>query len=418
MNLNELLKLKARKNPDSLLKLLVATALVSFFAVVIVSSFSFFRIFSGFVIKNAENNSVQLCKVLIDQQKDLMFVTVPGKGTELGLHGTEMFDFDLSLRHYLVPFDIIKVKVYNTRKEIIFCTDPMLIGKVDEHNLHLKNALDGRVDSRMVKKEMAHDLDDEKLLDVDVVETYVPILSPDRKVLGSFEVYMNITSYREKIQKGAEVMTALLALALTGVFGLSYLLVRGGVDQLKEVQAQLEFIAITDALTGIYNRGYLMKRGEEEFERVLRRTGDQRTSLGCIMIDLDHFKMVNDTKGHIVGDGVLKGVAERLRKSVRPYDIVGRYGGEEFVVLLPDTAFGQSLAVAQRICELVRNELFEVDGVCLPVTISLGVAHFSADDRVLSDMIKRADEGLYKAKNDGRDRVAWVGHTGNHDAAM
>ncbi len=408
MNLNELLKIKTRNNPDSLLKLLVSAAVSSILVVVIVSGFSFYRIFSGFVIKNAENNSVQLCKVLIEQQKELMFVSGAGKKVELGLHGTEMLHFDLSLRNYLAPFSIIKVKVYNAEKEILYCTDPMLIGKVDEQNLRLRNALAGHVDAKMVTKELAHDLADEELLDVDVVETYVPIVSPDGRVLGSFEVYMNITPYREQIRRGVEVMTVLLAVVLTGVFGFSYILVRGGTEQLKEVELQLEIVATTDALTGVANRGFLMTRGEEEFERVRRSPEDHKKSLGCIMLDLDHFKRINDTKGHSAGDVVLKGVADRLRSSVRPYDIVGRYGGEEFVVLLPDTTFEQSLVVADRICEKVRNDPFEANGENIPVTVSLGVTDSGRAGSSLTDMIKLADEGLYKAKADGRNRVAWI----------
>lgn len=408
MNLNELLKIKVRNNPDSLLKLLVTAAVISIVVVVVVSGFSFYRIFSGFIIKNAENNSVQLCKVLIEQQKDLMFVSAPGKDMELGLHGTEMFNFDLSLRNYLAPFDIIKVKVYNTGKKIIYCTDPMLVGKVDENNQRLKNALAGKVDAKMVTKDNATDLADEELRDVDVVETYVPITSQDNRVMGSFEVYMNITTYRDQIRLGAVVMTTLLTMVLIVVFGFSYLLVRGGTVQLKEAQSLLETIAITDPLTGIHNRGYLMKRGEVELERVRRSIGEQGLSLGCIMLDLDHFKKVNDTRGHVAGDIVLKAVALRLRNSVRPYDVIGRYGGEEFVVLLPDTSFEQSLVVAERIAENIRSESIKAEGEQLQITASLGVSCYCEADSCLTDVIKRADEGMYKAKTEGRDRVAWV----------
>jgi diguanylate cyclase (GGDEF)-like protein len=174
----------------------------------------------------------------------------------------------------------------------------------------------------------------------------------------------------------------------------------------------LELAAITDPLTRIYNRGYLMRRGEEEFERVRRSTLVQGHAFSCIMLDLDHFKRVNDTKGHVAGDSVLKGVAERMRNSVRPYDVVGRYGGEEFMVLLPDTTIEQSLIVANRICESVRNAPFEAEGDFLPITVSVGVAEAGIDDRTLNEMIKRADAGLYKAKSDGRNRVVWIDHPG------
>ncbi|MEI6207181.1 MAG: GGDEF domain-containing protein [Desulfuromonadales bacterium] len=408
MNLSEILNIKARKNPDSLLKLLVTTAIASIFIIILVSGFSFHQVYSNFVIKNAENISVQVCNALIEQQKELLFIYVPGKERELRQYGTEMFKFDSRLRKNLAPFSIIKVKVYNADKQIVYCTDPKLIGKTDKNNLRLTKALTGKVDAKMVTKELAHDLADEALLNVDVVETYVPIMSADKRILGSFEVYMNITPYNVQIRRGVVVMTVLLAVVLAGVFGFSYILIRGGTSQLKEVQSQLEIIAITDPLTGMHNRGFLMKRGEEELKRVQRSSGEQQKSLGCILLDLDHFKQVNDIKGHLTGDIVLKSVAQTLRSNVRNYDVIGRYGGEEFVILLPDTSFEQSLLAAEHIREKVRNELIEVAGERIPVTASLGVASSGGTDKSLTDIIRRADEGMYKAKAEGRDRVAWV----------
>jgi diguanylate cyclase (GGDEF)-like protein len=412
MNLNKLLNLKTRNNPDSLLNLLVGSAFISIVIIIILSSYGFYRVFSSFVIKSAEIDSVQLCRVLIEEQKELMFVKPAWKPFELGVQAANI-SFDLRLRQFLAPFNIIKVKIYNTDKRIVYSTDPQLIGKVDENNLRLKKALSGAVDAKMVTKDKASDLTDEPLRDVDVVETYMPILSPDNKILGSFEVYMNMTGYREQIRKGVVLASSLLSLVLGAVFGVSYLLIHGGTGQLKEAQSRLEEVAITDPLTGIHNRGYLMRRGEEEFERVRRYS----RPLGCIMLDLDHFKRVNDSRGHVAGDSVLSGVANRLRHSLRPYDIVGRYGGEEFMLLLPDTSFEQIVVVANRICELIRSAPFEVDEELVPVTISLGVSCYNKADRTLNDIIKRADEGLYKAKADGRNRVAWIYQPGASETA-
>src|SRR6185369_440242 len=285
MNLNELLNIKARKNPDSLLNLLVKAAFISIVVIVIMSSYGFYRMFSGFVIKSAEVKSVQLCRALIDEQKELLFDELPGKSIELGLHGSEILSFNSRLRRFLSPFNIIKVKIYNTEKRIVYSTDPQLIGKSDESNRRLKNALSGAVDAKMVTKDKASDLADEPLRDVDVVETYVPILSPDNRILGSFEVYMNMTDYRDQVRQGVVLVSSLLTLILGAVFGFSYLLIRGGTSQVREAQAQLELVAITDPLTGIHNRGYLMKRGEEEFERVQRSSRVQNCPLGCIMLD-------------------------------------------------------------------------------------------------------------------------------------
>ena len=410
MKVNEFLKIKVRNNPDSLLNLLIKTAIIAILIVVVMSSFSFYRLFSGFVIKHAENNSVQLCNLLIDREKDHIFVAAPGKDTELGLHGTEMFNFDFSVRDYLYPFSIVKVKIYNKARQIIYCTDPMLIGKVDEKNKRLINALAGNVDAKMVTKDKAVDLADEELRDIDVVETYVPIFGPDKKILGCFEVYINITGYREQIREGVVMMTSLLTIVLMAVFGFSYLLIRGGASQLKEAQDKLETMAATDALTAIDNRRRLLSRGEEEFGRIRRNRAKslRPANMGCIMIDIDHFKKVNDTCGHLAGDEVLKEVARRLSMSVRPYDVIGRYGGEEFVVMLPDTPVEQCLVVAERIRKNIRTEAIEAAGEKLFITASLGVTCSGGADASLTDVLKRADAAMYQAKADGRDRVAQI----------
>jgi diguanylate cyclase (GGDEF)-like protein len=410
MNLNEFLNIKARHNPVSLLDLLVRMAVISSVIVIVVSGFGFYRVFSGFVIKEAENSTIDLCSFLIEQQKHLIFVTPPGKNTEIGLHEAELKLFDANLRHYLEHFNIIKVKLYNTEKRIVYCTDPALIGKVDEKNQRLKRALAGNIDAQLVTKDNAVDLADEELRDVDVVETYVPIRGPNKTVIGSFELYLNITAYREQIREGTILATSFLSVVLIAVFGFSYLLIRGEAAQLKEAQNKLETMAATDVLTTLSNRGHLLSRGKEEFERLRRSRTDSPSSadMGCIMIDIDHFKKVNDTYGHLAGDAVLKEVARRLTTSVRPYDVVGRYGGEEFVVMLPDTSMEQCLIVAERIRENIRTETIEAEGNKLSITASLGVTRSRDTDANLSDVLKRADAAMYKAKFEGRDRVIQI----------
>jgi two-component system cell cycle response regulator len=205
-------------------------------------------------------------------------------------------------------------------------------------------------------------------------------------------------------------MTIIMALVLASVFGISYVLIRRGTVHLRQVQSKLEMLAITDVLTGIANRGHVMIRGEEEFARVVRnREKDPQSSeLCCIMLDIDHFKHVNDTWGHQAGDQVLREVALRLRRCVRPYDIIGRYGGEEFMVLMPDTTFDQGLVVAERIRTDIRSESICIGADEIRVSVSLGVSCSHENDRDLCDLIKKADQGLYKAKDGGRDRVEWI----------
>jgi len=401
---------QTKNDYDRLLRLLLITALISMAVIVLLSTCGFYRVFSRFVITHTENDSVRLCSVMIEQQKPLMFDAASGHTSELAIHRDDLKTLDRNLRKFLQPFGIVKIKIYDRHKQIIYCTDSKLIGRVDGTNTRLRNALSGNVDAKLETKEKVQDLAEEELLDVDVVETYVPIRSESGAVVGSFEVYVNVTHYRGLIRNGVIALTSLLVLVLAGVFGFAYLLILRGADHLKQAQSKLETLAKTDTLTEIANRGYLMVRGQEEFERLRRfKLKNQPVmTLGCIMLDLDHFKRVNDTKGHLGGDQVLKGVAQRLRDSVRPYDIIGRFGGEEFVVLLPDTNLEQSLVVAERIRIAVRKDAFVVDGEPVPLTVSLGVSCSNENDQGLNELLKRADDALYKSKETGRDRVSWV----------
>ncbi|MFN8383893.1 MAG: histidine kinase N-terminal 7TM domain-containing protein [Anaerolineales bacterium] len=164
----------------------------------------------------------------------------------------------------------------------------------------------------------------------------------------------------------------------------------------KETQTQ----AITDALTGIYNRRGMLQLGEFELRRARRIN---RPFCG-IIFDVDHFKRINDHYGHKVGDEVLQKLAERCQKTSRSVDLISRYGGEEFVILLPETNLESAKRVAERLRQSIMNEPFPTDAGSLRITISIGVAEAKETDS-LHSLIERADVALYKAKNAGRNRV-------------
>lgn len=410
MNPSGPLDTKSRSNPDSLLYLLVWPALVSIMLIILLSGYSFYRIFSGFVISKAKEESVQLCNVMIDQQKHLLFRAQPDQPLQVAVHENDLAPIDRNLRHFLRPFGIIKIKVYDSSRKIVYSTEPGIIGKLDLNNHRLNNALSGTIDAKLETRDKAVDLVEEQLLNVDVVETYVPIKNGAGAVIGSFEVYVNVTPYREQVRHGVIVMVLLLSLVLAAVTGVSCQLIRRGAGQLSQARTKLDLIAVTDVLTGIANRGHVIMRGEEEFGRILRcRDRNLRPpDMGCVMIDIDHFKNVNDTYGHPAGDVVLTELARRLSTTVRPYDVIGRFGGEEFIALLPETSFEQSLIVAERIRATMREMPFEAGDEKIRLTVSLGVSCSSETDVTLNDLLRRADEGLRKAKNSGRDRISWV----------
>ena len=168
-----------------------------------------------------------------------------------------------------------------------------------------------------------------------------------------------------------------------------------------QLYEETQKLAITDDLTGVYNRRGLYELGKREVERALRF----RRPLSLIMLDIDHFKHFNDSYGHVIGDQALRWLAATLQENVRDIDIVGRYGGEEFVVLLPENHSSAALQVAARIHRAVMEGTFHTPVGELGITVSLGLASASPQDRDLDAMVRRADAALYRSKEAGRNRI-------------
>jgi diguanylate cyclase (GGDEF)-like protein len=180
-------------------------------------------------------------------------------------------------------------------------------------------------------------------------------------------------------------------------------------DHISEAKHKLATLAVQDELTGLYNYRYLHSRLGEEFKRAER----YREPLACVMLDIDHFKRVNDRYGHDVGDTVLREVAVRLLKAVREVDVVARYGGEEFLLVLPSTNFSGALAVAERVWRALGETAFTSAGGPLRVSASLGVAVYpSRDIKNKDQLLKASDRALYQAKHEGRDRICVFQHQG------
>jgi diguanylate cyclase (GGDEF)-like protein len=174
---------------------------------------------------------------------------------------------------------------------------------------------------------------------------------------------------------------------------------------LKTVQSDKEHFEVlsqTDPLTGCLNRRALLEALQSEIERA-RRYG---LALSVLMIDLDRFKRVNDTRGHLTGDDVLQQVSGLLRKEMRAVDVVARYGGEEFVVLLPETALPGATSFAERVRESVAGHEFADEADPLSLTVSVGVATITGEEEGNpEELLARSDAALYRAKRDGRNLV-------------
>lgn len=175
--------------------------------------------------------------------------------------------------------------------------------------------------------------------------------------------------------------------------------------RLLEQTKDLELLALTDPLTCLYNRRYFDRRLDEEFKRMER----YHSSLTLIMLDFDHFKLINDYYGHLVGDKVLQTASQILTQALRDVDTVARWGGEEFMVLLPETAWETGLAVARRLHSLIgHSDRWEELASGLKVTVSLGVVSLPWPNQPMAvkETLEVLDRALYRAKNAGRNRVA------------
>ena len=226
------------------------------------------------------------------------------------------------------------------------------------------------------------------------------------EIRGGISVTFNIEDILH-IQKSNTLTIALLAtLSISSLLGLLFFFTFRLVKKISDARQQIENMAISDVLTGLFNRRHVMERFSEELERANRLQED----LACIMIDIDNFKNINDTYGHLVGDKILREVSEILNNSIRTYDIAGRYGGEEFLIILPDTGFEDALMLAERIRTNIKAQPLAKSDLtpAITVTISLGIASMLDTDVSIDDMIKRADDGLYAAKKSGRDKVSWT----------
>ena len=169
----------------------------------------------------------------------------------------------------------------------------------------------------------------------------------------------------------------------------------------KHAEQQLAALAQTDPLTGITNRRHFFEQAEAEFARA----GRYQRPLAIMMIDIDHFKQINDTFGHLVGDEVIKFVAAECQRHLRVTDIFGRYGGEEFICLLEHGSIEAAYRTAERIRQVIAEAQLDLHQQTIRLTLSIGIATLNEPETTLNELIKYADQALYLAKSSGRNQV-------------
>jgi len=170
-----------------------------------------------------------------------------------------------------------------------------------------------------------------------------------------------------------------------------------------ELYSRLEELSIIDGLTGIYNKRYFLKRFSEEFERAEKF----KLNFSLLIIDIDDFKKINDTFGHIVGDGVLKEVSKRIKNNIRSIDFVCRFGGDEFIAIFPETGKINAVSAAERLSLAISLQPFKIFNDIINITVSIGIGSYPENTLYQDVLIELVDKALYKAKFSGKNRIGW-----------
>ena len=207
-------------------------------------------------------------------------------------------------------------------------------------------------------------------------------------------------------QSGCQPMVIFILAGIILLFGSTYFLISRLLRKINEAQQKLVALASIDDLTQLYNRRYFFERFNQEVERSKR----YQRPLSCIIMDIDFFKHVNDSYGHLAGDRVLVDIAQIVRKNCRQSDLAGRYGGEELIILLPETETAGAMIIAERIREMIeQHQTVDGKGVVIGVTVSMGVASLTGTELRNMDnnerIIQQADDALLQAKKNGRNRI-------------
>jgi diguanylate cyclase (GGDEF)-like protein/PAS domain S-box-containing protein len=277
----------------------------------------------------------------------------------------------------------------------------------DLWELHSKDAFLSRISQalrapteNLIKEAVARVFSGESLVEMEwraefgdgrhkwVVANAFPIQSPDGRITGGIMACMDITA-RKALQEQVEAQLLEISQAR--------ILVEYQRDQLAEANAKLEDLATTDGLTGLRNH----RSFQEFFERQFLIAKRAKDHLSLVLLDVDHFKLINDEFGHPAGDEILRQLSKILEDMGRKSDFIARYGGEEFVVVLPDTDAQGALEAAERFRKAVEEHDFEI----CKVTASFGCATMDSTDASHHDIVSRADQALYASKRAGRNRV-------------
>lgn len=304
---------------------------------------------------------------------------------------TDLNDF---LRHYVeTAKNIVQISLVNHQGEIVVSSNKTMVGTNLQHSDFpppMLTEVDGQPIYRLVMPNVAmiNGNNEELLLLTDAA----PYIRNEQRLLVTalstagiailFALFIARAIYFSAINRSRDEKERLEGLV-------------------KERTHEIELLSKTDALTGLWNRGHLEEMMEREFKRARRYQHD----MAIFVIDLDHFKKINDTYGHLGGDEVLRQISQRVSTCLRTTDFIGRYGGEEIVVILSETTIDTATDIAHKICVLIASEAVPFGDTTIPVTASIGISALRPEHNNYEEIFSEADDALYISKKEGRNRV-------------
>jgi diguanylate cyclase (GGDEF)-like protein len=319
----------------------------------------------------------------------------------------EIAELRADLLRHMKGLNIVKVKIYNLDGLTVFSTDPKQIGQDKSSNTGFLNARAGKAASEITYRHQFNAFE-QVIVDRNLIETYIPIQEDETPAIkGVFEVYSDVTELVTHLEATQRQIVTVVLLALSLLYLFLFLIVKRADNIIKTQEkerraneAEVRYQAYHDSLTGLPNRASFAERMQE----ALRRAKRARHLVGLLFLDLDRFKVINDSLGHSVGDGLLQLTAKRLQAHVRESDMAFRMGGDEFTVILENLRAPEDAAlVAKRIIESMSQPV-TLHEHGLTATISIGMAIGPRDATDAETLVKHADAAMYRAKQAGRNR--------------
>lgn len=400
-----LTKLIPKSSPEQYKKLFLISTVISLISILLITSFIISRHSYGNLQDSVIANSEKIADSIYCTEVDAIVINKSGGVTTVSIPTTSFDALDAQIRDMFGGFNVVSFAFYDTRHTIIYSTNKQLLGTAPDQDAVKSSMTTRKIVYQHAAAQSITDLYGETRRHSDIAKVFIPLKHDSGDIIGAFVISSDITELiKNHHSKLADTIIALIA-AISIITFVSYAIVIRASSELKSAYQQVSILAQTDPLTGIANRRSLFDQASLLFTDDVAIQHDA-VGFGCVMLDIDHFKAVNDTYGHQAGDCLLKELASQVGSMLRPYDIFGRYGGEEFLIILPNTKADNVKDIAQRLLEMIRHHQFTLGDTPLHITVSMGVTWTNRSQNETLDMIiKRADALLYQAKESGRNMV-------------